>query len=114
MVGGSYGTGAGSRGAEWWSEVAGCGGDAAELWRSRRKLMAGGPTYQPTTERGEGSARCGVSPRGRRQSCRAPPTHGGLGQEGGPGRLRGGGPVGRGRAAGWGRKKEVGHGSAGN
>jgi hypothetical protein len=67
MVGGSYGTGAASRGAEWWSEVVGCGGDAAELWRSRRKVMTGGPTYQPTTERGEGRARCGVSPRGRRR-----------------------------------------------
>jgi hypothetical protein len=34
--------GAASRGAEWWPEVAGCGGGAAELERSLRKMMTGG------------------------------------------------------------------------
>jgi hypothetical protein len=38
----SNGTVAASRGAEWWPEVAGCGGGAAELGRSRRKVMASG------------------------------------------------------------------------
>jgi hypothetical protein len=41
MMGGSNGTGATSRGAEWWPEVAGCGGGAAELGRSQRKVMTG-------------------------------------------------------------------------
>jgi hypothetical protein len=42
MVGGSNGTGAASRGVEWWSEVARCGSGAAELARSQRKVMIGG------------------------------------------------------------------------
>jgi hypothetical protein len=42
MVGGSNGTGATSRGAKWWPEVAGCGGSAAELRWSRRKVMTDG------------------------------------------------------------------------
>jgi hypothetical protein len=45
MVGGGWGcngTGVVSRGAEWWLEVAGCGGGAVELGRSRRKVMTGG------------------------------------------------------------------------
>jgi hypothetical protein len=41
MVGGSNNMGAASRGAEWWPEVAGCGGGAAKLGRSRRKVMIG-------------------------------------------------------------------------
>jgi hypothetical protein len=39
--GGSNGMGAASQGAEWWPEVAGCDGGAAELWRSRRQVMIG-------------------------------------------------------------------------
>jgi hypothetical protein len=43
MVGGeSNGTGMASQGVEWWLEVAGCGGGAAELGRSQRKVMTGG------------------------------------------------------------------------
>jgi hypothetical protein len=42
MVGGSNGTGVASRGAEWWPKVAGCGGGAAKLGRSWRKVMIGG------------------------------------------------------------------------
>jgi hypothetical protein len=42
MVGGSNGTGAASRGVEWWPMVAGYGGGAAELGRSQRKVMIGG------------------------------------------------------------------------
>jgi hypothetical protein len=42
MVGGSNGTGAASRGVEWWPEVVRCGGGAAELRRSRRKVMTSG------------------------------------------------------------------------
>jgi hypothetical protein len=34
--------GAASRGAEWWPEVAGCGGGATELERSQRKVMTAG------------------------------------------------------------------------
>jgi hypothetical protein len=42
VVGGCHGTGLASRGAEWWPEVVGCGGGAAELGRSQRKVMTGG------------------------------------------------------------------------
>jgi hypothetical protein len=42
MVGGSNGMGAASRGVEWWPEVARCGGGAAMLGQSRRKVMRGG------------------------------------------------------------------------
>jgi hypothetical protein len=42
MVGGCNGMGVESRGAKWWPEVAGCGGDATELGRSWRKVMIGG------------------------------------------------------------------------
>jgi hypothetical protein len=42
MVGGSNGTGAVSQGAEWWPEMAECGGGTVELGRSRRKVMTGG------------------------------------------------------------------------
>jgi hypothetical protein len=52
MVGGSNGTGAVSRCAEWWPEVAGCGGGAAELGRSWRKVMTGGAHL--SAEHGEG------------------------------------------------------------
>jgi hypothetical protein len=44
--GGSNGTGVVSRGAEWWPEVAGCGGGATELGRSQRKVMTGGGRSQ--------------------------------------------------------------------
>jgi hypothetical protein len=40
--GGSNHTGAASRGAEWWLEVAGCGGGVAELGWSQREVMIGG------------------------------------------------------------------------
>jgi hypothetical protein len=39
---GSNGTGAASRGAEWWPEVAGCGVGTTELGQSRRKVMPDG------------------------------------------------------------------------
>jgi hypothetical protein len=42
MVGGSNARGVASRGAEWRPEVAGCGGGAAKLRRSQRKVMIGG------------------------------------------------------------------------
>jgi hypothetical protein len=58
--GGSKGTEAASRGAEWWlgrPEVAESGGGAARLRQSQGKAMTGGSTCQPGVERGEGSAR---------------------------------------------------------
>jgi hypothetical protein len=42
MVGGSNSTGVASRAAEWWPEVAGCSGGAAELRRNQSKVMIGG------------------------------------------------------------------------
>jgi hypothetical protein len=55
-MGGSNGTGAASRGVEWWPEVVRCGGGAAELRRSRRKVMTGGAhlsaCHIPFRERG--------------------------------------------------------------
>jgi hypothetical protein len=42
IVGGCDGTGEVSQGDEWWPEMAGCGGGAAELGWSRRKVMTGG------------------------------------------------------------------------
>jgi hypothetical protein len=41
-VGGCNGTGVASRGAEWWSEVAGYGGGEVELVRCQRMVMIGG------------------------------------------------------------------------
>jgi hypothetical protein len=73
------------------------------LGRSWRKVITGGAHL---------SARHGEAR--RRQSGRAPPTRGRLGREGELGWPRGRGPVGRGRAFSWGRKKEVGHGWAEN
>jgi hypothetical protein len=58
MVGGSNGTGAASQGAEWWTEVAGCGGGTTELRRSRRKAMTGGAHL--SARHGEGQRRCEV------------------------------------------------------
>jgi hypothetical protein len=83
MVGGSNGTGAASRGAEWWPEVAGCGGGAAELGRSRREVMIGGAHL--LAERGE---------RRRRREVRHFPAKGGaIGQ--GATNVRPAGPRGR-------------------
>jgi hypothetical protein len=42
MVGESNSTGVASRGVEWWPEVVGCSGSAAELGWSRREVMTSG------------------------------------------------------------------------
>jgi hypothetical protein len=114
MVGGSNGTGAASRGAEWWPEVAGCGRGAAELRQSLWKVMIGGAHLSTRHREGrrrrevrcftDGEAAIGQGstdawPDRPRRRARSP---------------RGQGPVGRGRAADWGRKEEVGCGWAKN
>jgi hypothetical protein len=114
MVGGSNGTGAASRGAEWWPEVARCGGGAAELGRSRREVMIGGAHL--LAERGE---------RRRRREVRHFPARGvAIGQ--GATNVRPAGPRGWAgpaerlrpsgeRESGWlGKEVEVGHGWAEN
>jgi hypothetical protein len=58
MVGASNSTGAASRGAEWWPEVAGCGGGTTELGLSRREVMIGGTHL--SDGHGEARRRCEV------------------------------------------------------
>jgi hypothetical protein len=107
MVGGSNGTGVASRGAEWWPEVVGCGGGTTELGQSQRKVMTGGAHLLARHKEG-----CRW-----REVRRFPAREAAIGQgatdvwSAGP---RGRGPVGRVRATGWERKKEVGRGWAEN
>jgi hypothetical protein len=107
MVRGSNATGVVSRGAEWWSEVVGCGGGAAELGQSQRKVMTGGAHLSSGHREG----------RRRREVRRFLVREAAIGQgatNAQSARPSGRGPVGRGRAAGWGRKMEVGCGCAEN
>jgi hypothetical protein len=63
MVGESNGMGAASRGAEWWPEVAGCGGGTAEVGRSRREVMTGGTHLSAGHGEGRRRVRGEVFPR---------------------------------------------------
>jgi hypothetical protein len=76
-------------------------------WRDRAQAELEEPDDRwgpPVSRLGEGRRQREVG----QQPGRVPPKHGRLG------RLRGQCLVGRGRATGWGRKKEVGHGWAKN
>jgi hypothetical protein len=68
--------------------------------------MIGGAHLSAGRREGKGGAAGGVFPCGRQQSGRAPSARGRLGREGEMGRLRGRGPVGRGKKGQWKRKED--------